>query len=234
MNISKLLRELIVISPVAVVVACLPEGSAASHIFHACASHHPRRRTFQRLQCPCKRAAFRLTEQKMNMLGHQNKPEHAESVPSARVLQRAQHSRAGLTVRQVLHPPIARKCDEERVSGLLQSHETCGHLLQATLFSKSVTIATVPLDAARPITAPELELRQLWAACPHGICTPIWSGLSFILVHPDSPLRVLRGSRQEFLGWTPGFVKLRVPPRQSRGNSHFIRETVTAAFQDSV
>src|SRR5271157_1410114 len=42
-----------------------------------------------------------------------------------------------------------------------------------------------------------------------------------MLVHPVSPLRVLRGSRQEFLGWTPGSVKLRVPPRQSRGNSHF-------------
>src|SRR5664280_1773894 len=45
-----------------------------------------------------------------------------------------------------------------------------------------------------------------------------------MLVHPVSPLRVLRGSRQEFLGWTPVSVKLRVPPRQSRGNSHFIRE----------
>src|SRR5664280_3384183 len=44
-----------------------------------------------------------------------------------------------------------------------------------------------------------------------------------MLVHPVSPLRVLRGSRQEFLGWTPVSVKLRVPPRQSRGNSHFIR-----------
>ncbi len=33
---------------------------------------------------------------------------------------------------------------------------------------------------------------------------------------------MLRGSRQEFLGWTPVSVKLRVPPRQSRGNSHFI------------
>src|SRR5271157_2487113 len=43
-----------------------------------------------------------------------------------------------------------------------------------------------------------------------------------MLVHPVSPLRVLRGSRQEFLGWTPVSVKLRVPPRQSRGNSHFI------------
>ena len=49
-----------------------------------------------------------------------------------------------------------------------------------------------------------------------------WLKLS-VLVIPVSPLRVLRGSRQEFLGWTPGFVKLRVPPRQSRGNSHFIR-----------
>jgi hypothetical protein len=39
-------------------------------------------------------------------------------------------------------------------------------------------------------------------------------------------LRVLRGSRLEFLGWTPVSVKLRVPPRQSRGNSHFIRVKV--------
>src|SRR5664279_6582919 len=47
-----------------------------------------------------------------------------------------------------------------------------------------------------------------------------------MLVHPVSPLRVLRGSRQEFLGWTPVSVKLRVPPRQSRGNSHFIRNSL--------
>src|ERR1022692_39088 len=49
-----------------------------------------------------------------------------------------------------------------------------------------------------------------------------------MLVHPVSPLRVLRGSRLEFLGWTPVSVKLRVPPRQSRGNSHFIRGNVAA------
>ena len=33
---------------------------------------------------------------------------------------------------------------------------------------------------------------------------------------------MLRGSRWEFLGWTPVSVQLWVPPRQSRANSHFI------------
>jgi len=35
-----------------------------------------------------------------------------------------------------------------------------------------------------------------------------------------SPLRALGGSRLEFPRWTPGSVKLLLPPRQSRGASH--------------
>ena len=54
---------------------------------------------------------------------------------------------------------------------------------------------------------------------------------------------MLRGSRVEFPGWTPGTVKLLLPPRQSRGNSRWISEATignvgltegTAGFVDAV
>src|ERR1039458_4923124 len=44
---------------------------------------------------------------------------------------------------------------------------------------------------------------------------------------------MLRGSRREFPGWTPGTVKLLLPPRQSRGNSHWIRTMNTRRFSFS-
>jgi hypothetical protein len=46
-------------------------------------------------------------------------------------------------------------------------------------------------------------------------------------------LRVLGGSRLEFLGWTPVFVKLWMPPRQSRGNSLRISRPGSAAFDET-
>jgi len=46
---------------------------------------------------------------------------------------------------------------------------------------------------------------------------------------------VLGGSLSEFLGWTPANVKLLLPPRQSRGNSRYIRkgdELINVNFTD--
>jgi hypothetical protein len=126
MDISQFLDKLVVVPNIEVVVALLPE------MF--CPANEPSRNPLlERPNRIGKRALYRLAEQQMHVIRHDDIPEHAQSITAPYALERSFESQPCLMRSQRCPTVIAAERDEVGLSGLMETFQSGRHPVTLTL-----------------------------------------------------------------------------------------------------
>ena len=93
----------------------------------AIADQPPRQRLLHGLQSCSQRRTFRLADEQMHVLGHDDVAAHPKNVLAAGLLQRALHQTLVLRAHQQGFAVVASEGDEMQIAGLLVSPESPWH-----------------------------------------------------------------------------------------------------------
>jgi hypothetical protein len=139
-NIAKLLNKLIVRPDVEIVIPLLPEMRGLSN-------QPPRYALFQRLDRIGKRAALRLAQQQMHMVGHDNVGVDTKIKAASDPLKSSLENTPCRRTAKIMPPMPAGERDKVRLSGRVKAFQPCRHG-QSVLPFMSPTQANTGLEWA--------------------------------------------------------------------------------------